>query len=217
MTAEQKAAAIAYIDALGIEACDNGLDILRKMRRNDYKPEVQAVGRVKMGQGSSKLCLLFCEFPFVVKWSNSSDFDEAVEEANIYKQAQAAGLERFFPHTEVLLIQDGITFVIQERVDCSVSNASDDDKLYRAIKRIISTVSDKIVQKMRRELDKASVDYRRSVDSWWLKMCISLYGKRACKALCAFAITHRINDLHDDNIGYKDGRPVILDFSGYHR
>ena len=30
-------------------------------------------------------------------------------------------------------------------------------------------------------------------------------------------IENRINDLHESNIGYKNDRPIILDFSGFDR
>ena len=57
----------------------------------------------------------------------------------------------------------------------------------------------------------------RELNPLWASMAIVLYGKRKCKALCKFIIENSINDLHYSNIGYLKDKPIILDFSGYHR
>lgn len=58
--------------------------------------------------------------------------------------------------------------------------------------------------------------YNRYLEDIWAKMVINLYGKKVAKALCEFVQENGINDLHNENIGYKNNRPVILDFSGYY-
>lgn len=59
--------------------------------------------------------------------------------------------------------------------------------------------------------------YDRDLDTTWGKLVISLYGKQITKKLCKFIKEYKINDLHGANIGYKNGKPIILDFSGYYR
>ena len=48
-------------------------------------------------------------------------------------------------------------------------------------------------------------------------MALVIFGKKLVKSLCEFIVENDINDLHENNIGYKDNLPVILDFSGYKR
>lgn len=60
-------------------------------------------------------------------------------------------------------------------------------------------------------------DYNRELDSLWSRMVISIYGKKMCKSLCDFIRENKINDLHCHNLGYKNNKPIILDFSGYYR
>ena len=44
---------------------------------------------------------------------------------------------------------------------------------------------------------------------------LEFYGKEMYEALTQFCIDYEINDLHNGNIGSVDGRPVIIDYSGY--
>jgi hypothetical protein len=44
---------------------------------------------------------------------------------------------------------------------------------------------------------------------------LTLYGKRAVKEFCEFVIEERINDLHESNVGFLNGKPILIDFCGY--
>lgn len=167
--------------------------------------------------GASKLCIVPKHSNFVIKWSISysseEDYDEAYDEVLIYEKAVKAGLEMFFPKTEVFCTYNGITFVIQEKIDFSSLNtpsAIEDRYIYKT-----KTVSPAIIEKM--EDCFSSIVRGRDLDTLWASMAIVLYGKKKCKALCRFVIENEINDLHRSNIGYLKNRPIILDFSGYHR
>lgn len=169
-------------------------------------------------EGATKLCIIPKNADFVIKWSISyydisDDWDEALEEVSIYNKAVEAGLGMFFPKTEVFCIVNGITFVIQEKIDFSALNTPNrkaDRYAYQT-----RTVSPAIVEKMNDCF--CSIHRGRNLDDTWASMAIVLYGKRKCKALCQFITQHEINDLHLANIGYLRNKPIILDFSGYHR
>lgn len=168
--------------------------------------------------GASKICIIPKDADFVVKWTSNpcsfdKDYDEAYDEVLIYKKAVKAGLEMFFPKTEVLLINNGVIFVIQDKIDFSslnIPSAIEDRYLYKT-----KTVSSAIIEKMEDRF--SSIVRGRDLDTLWASMAIVLYGKKKCKALCRFVIENEINDLHRSNIGYLKNKPIILDFSGYHR
>lgn len=165
-------------------------------------------------EGASKYCLIFKKEDFVVKWVCGERYNEAMEEVEMYKKAVAAGLASFFPKTEFLTEIKGIKFVIQEKIDFSVNDLSADKrKKYEQISR---TASRRKCYKMEKEFQKVQ-GYRRDLDYLWASMALVLYGKKACKALSKFIHENNINDLHNSNVGYKNNRPIILDFSGYHR
>ena len=167
--------------------------------------------------GASKLCIVPKHSNFVIKWSISysseEGHDEAYDEVLIYEKAVKAGLEMFFPKTEVFCTYNGVIFVIQDKIDFSSLNtpsAIEDRYLYKT-----KTVSSAIIEKM--EDCFSSIVRGRDLDTLWASMAIVLYGKKKCKALCRFVIENEINDLHRSNIGYLKNKPIILDFSGYHR
>lgn len=168
--------------------------------------------------GASKICIVPKNADFVIKWSTSclsgeEGYDEAYDEVLIYEKAIREGLEMFFPKTEILCTIGGINFVVQEKIDFSALNTprnKDSKYLYKT-----RTVSPAIIDKI--DTCFQSIRRGRSIDTTWASMAIVIYGKRKCKALCKFVIENGINDLHLSNIGYLKDKPVILDFSGYHR
>lgn len=198
------------------------LDITKSTTRSRVSEMLKEKGysspNYRVSDGANKLCIIPKDADFVVKWTSNpcsfdKDYDEAYDEVLIYKKAVKAGLEMFFPKTEVLLINNGVIFVIQDKIDFSSLNtpsAIEDRYLYKT-----KTVSSAIIEKMEDRF--SSIVRGRDLDPLWASMAIVLYGKKKCKALCRFVIENEINDLHRSNIGYLKNRPIILDFSGYHR
>ena len=70
---------------------------------------------------------------------------------------------------------------------------------------------------MEKAICKQKNGFNRRLSREWAKLAISLYGKKTCKSLCDFIVEYGINDLHEENLGFKNNKPVILDFSGYYR
>ena len=201
---------IEVLKHLEINSSDDSYDVSEKLRRYDRN----LADQISVSDGASKICFVFKNKPFVIKWSTYG-YKEAMEEVEIYNRAMAQNLAKFFPKTAFLIRVNGVDFVAQEKIDKSVSECNRQD--VQKFQRIAKTATDKIVFKIEREFGRAGNGYHRSLDHNWAKMAIVLYGKHACKALCEFVVDNSINDLHGRNIGYKDGRPIILDFSGYHR
>lgn len=198
------------------------LDITKNTKRRQVKDLLADKGysepEYRIQEGATKLCIVPKNADFVIKWSityydDSDDWDEALEEVSIYNKAVKAGLEMFFPKTEVFCTVNGITFVIQEKIDFSALNTPNSKE--NKYKYQIKTVSPIIIEKM----DNCFYQMKRGreLNPLWASMAIVLYGKRKCKALCKFIIENSINDLHYSNIGYLKDKPIILDFSGYHR
>ena len=198
---------------LGITRSTSRLQVKKMLMDKGYTfPEYQVC------DGASKICIVPKNADFVIKWSTSclsgeEDYDEAYDEVLIYEKAVREGLEMFFPKTEILCTIGGINFVVQEKIDFSALNTprnKDSKYLYKT-----RTVSPAIIDKI--DTCFQSIRRGRSIDTTWASMAIVIYGKRKCKALCKFVIENGINDLHLSNIGYLKDKPVILDFSGYHR
>lgn len=199
---------IQLIKELDIKPGQNVWDI------EDTLYERFGYSNVDCSRGASKECIIFKNEPFVIKWCKYCHQDEAVKEVQIYERAMQAGVAKFFPPTASLCCHNGLTFIIQTKVDCSVDGC--DYKTMKQYKTRYRTASPKIMAKIQTCMYKASEgECARRLNTTWMMACLVLYGKRAVKDLCDFIIAERINDLHEGNIGWKDGRPVILDFCGY--
>lgn len=201
------------LKSLGITGQEDSYEVSTIIRDHKLKKDF-----VTVHGGASKVCLDFANENFVIKWTGETrgDYDEAMEEVEIYKKAVNAGLAVFFPETELFATINGVHFVKQEKVDfCVEDTPYPKEKKYAYQSR---TASDRIVQKMQTSIHKACGHrYSRSLNTIWAKMALVIYGKKLVKSLCQFIIENGINDLHESNIGYKDNLPVILDFSGYKR
>ena len=201
------------LKSLGITGQEDSYEVSTTIRDHGLKKDF-----VTVHGGASKVCLDFTRENFVIKWTGETrgDYDEAMEEVEIYNKAVTAGLAVFFPATELFATINGVHFVKQEKVDfCVEDTPCHKEKKYAYQAR---TASDRIVQKMQASINKACGHrYSRSLNKTWAKLALVVFGKKLVKSLCQFIIENGINDLHESNIGYKDNLPVILDFSGYKR
>ena len=198
------------LKSLGITGQEDSYEVSTIIRDHKLKKDF-----VTVHGGASKVCLDFTRENFVIKWTGETrgDYDEAMEEVEIYNKAVTAGLAVFFPATELFATINGVHFVKQEKVDfCVEDTPYHKEKKYAYQSR---TASDRIVQKMQLSFNRAC-GHRcsRSLNTTWAKMALVVFGKKLVKSLCEFIIENGINDLHESNIGYKDNLPVILDFSG---
>lgn len=201
------------LKSLGITGQEDSYEVSTIIRDHGLKKDF-----VTVHGGASKVCLDFSHENFVIKWTGETrgDYDEAMEEVEIYQKAVNAGLAVFFPATELFATINGVHFVKQEKVDFCVEEIPyHKEKKYAYQSR---TASDRIVKKMQLSFNRACGHrYSRSLNTTWAKMALVVFGKKLVKSLCEFIIENGINDLHESNIGYKDNLPVILDFSGYKR
>lgn len=201
------------LESLGITGREDSYEVSNMVRDHGFKKDF-----VTVHGGASKVCLDFAHENFVIKWTGETrgDYDEAMEEVEIYQKAVNAGLAVFFPATELFATINGVHFVKQEKVDFCVGETPYHKEKKYAYQSL--TASDRIVKKMQLSLNRACGHrYSRSLNTTWAKMALVVFGKKLVKSLCEFIIENGINDLHESNIGYKDNLPVILVFSGYKR
>ena len=131
---------------------------------------------------------------------HTSDYCSIEEE--IYLKAAEAGLGNFFAATiKYDNTADGTPYYVSERV----TKMYDED----AIVRRPSRRSQEIIKKKK--------EYKFvGINKTWLACALDRYGKKAVDAFLSFVKENKINDLHADNIGFRDnGDPVLLDYSSY--
>ena len=180
--------------------------------------DILGFNKFTLEQGASKNCLVFRNEPFVVKWSIEpspfAESDEAMKEVAIYQRAVEAGVEKFFPATAFLCKIGKVRFIIQSKVDYSV--ASMPYALLKKWEGKYKNTSPRITAKVQKCMNKAAHGhYARTMSHVWMASALTIYGKRAVKEFCEFVIEERINDLHESNVGFLNGKPVLIDFCGY--
>ena len=105
------------LKSLGITGREDSYEVSTIVRDHGLRKDF-----VTVHGGASKVCLDFTHENFVIKWTGETrgDYDEAMEEVEIYNKAVTAGLAVFFPATELFTTINGVHFVKQEKVDFSV-------------------------------------------------------------------------------------------------
>ena len=84
------------------------LNLSRDMGTNCVREKLKNLGydrpAVRVCHGVTKICLIFEDTDFIVKWSYGCDceIDESAKECDIYASAIEVNLACFFPKTEVL-------------------------------------------------------------------------------------------------------------------
>lgn len=199
-----------YIKKLDITPRCDEYDVNSRVRHSSYPSPCP----IRVCGGASKVCLVFQGENFVIKWS-TYDYGEAMKEVEVYEAASKTRLAQFFPVTEYFFSYNGIDFVIQEKVTTCPDDLSHKERT--ALEKCARTVPPRMVEKVRADMNRVRGGYRRNIDGLWISVVLSVYGKKATKSLCQFIQDFDINDLHGSNIGFSHGKPMILDFSGYHR
>lgn len=167
---------------------------------------------IRTREGETRFCAIFPEEGYVIKIPRmmSNVMDYCQKEIENYELAKSYCVER------VLL---PIEFVHENAVGC---------KLYKQpiCTTSVSSLSCKEVDRLIRKtknLDKSLIVEKincgifwSKLDKLWLSRVLQLYGKNFCKSFEKWTHKAKVNDLHDSNVGFLNGKPVILDYAGYH-
>ena len=179
----------------------------------------------KFFSGATKLVILFPGADYVVKipfngqytysdedelvyweFENGSDgccWDYCLGEVERYAYAEEIGLETFFAKTELIGHVHGHPIYIQERAT--------------------------IYEDVANEKEKNSYERRKSAkelcnhkgyscfNGLWISDLQDYCGGPDDELFCNFMdyVTAYISDLHMGNVGYIDGKPVLVDYSGF--
>lgn len=192
--------------ALGVDKkviyCENADEV--EYDRNAFVPATS---------GASKLVIPYynvvCKFPVTVHRqrfeADSGEILEdtwetenfcAIEEYN-YEQAVKANVEKAFARCEFYGEIKGIPTYIMERAE-PFSSRSGNEKID------VTTV-----EAWRND----DLDSTWNLDIW--NAFVEYYGLNFCLRLSEFIKEQDINDIRDANCGIIDGRPVLIDYSGY--
>lgn len=161
-----------------------------------------------ISSGATRRVFVFPKFGVVIKFPcDSHDYCE--QEITSYESAKEYGVERLLlPIEKVGVTKGGIPLYIQPIYKYTIEEMGWDDK-DRVRKRTRKTRNHKITRKIARGC-------YYSPDSEWVTRATQLYGKKFMLSFEKWTKAHRVNDLHDQNVGYIGNfRPVLIDYAGY--
>ena len=133
--------------------------------------------------------------------SGEGTWDYCAREEYLYKIAQEYGVEKYFLQTQRIGYVNDHPIYIQERAD-EIGYGKGE-----------KTYSDEERDSTREELKKRGLYGRLNI--CWSMEFLASYGYDEYEKLIKFLEDEYVTDLHSGNIGYKDGKPVLIDYCGF--
>jgi hypothetical protein len=160
--------------------------------------------------GATRYVIGFDDLPYVFKIPRPEcSINYCEMEAEKYDKAKRFKVEKvLLPVEYVTTTAKGLSIYKQPKVKHTLS-----DMAYAEYKRIVAKEHDlsdsRIVHKIYRSCYS-------SISEVWLARCLQLYGKKFMKEFTKWTKVCQVNDLHNGNIGFVKGRPIILDYVGFY-
>lgn len=168
--------------------------------RKDYQD-------IKVASGHTKIVLINPDSNVVIKfWRRENvKYDYCTREAKIYQKAVKWGLQDLFaPTVKGGYIEKHVPYYTQPKIENFGYRLSRGDMVLRH--PVVRKKLDNIMREM---------SYY-SCSSDWFAYVLKSYGEVTLIKLIRFLIENKINDLRDENVGFKDGKPILVDYSGFH-
>lgn len=122
-----------------------------------------------------------------------------LEEEN-YECARENNVENYFAKTSLIGFINGFAIYIQDKVESFFHSKS---RGYHSEKE-----KEALTQSYRDEdLEQLPLD--------WALDFINVYGEEEFINFLIFTIEYHINDLRNVNVAYRNGKPIVCDYSGY--
>jgi len=136
-----------------------------------------------------------------VEWGKW-DYCELEEDRFIL--AKEAGLEDFFAETRFICeTLSGYPIYLQKRVESAEG--------VKGQRKILSDIENKVLKNALKEKDTIGIRSREWIDSF-----IANYGVDLFAELMNFLSAVKINDLHNNNLGSLNNKPILFDYAGYY-
>ena len=193
------------------------VDLTESNVENIIIPQMKAVD-YDWKSGMTKFVFIFPNTDFVIKlpfcgaydeeagfyefcggWDGSWDYCET--EMELYKNAIKRGVEKCFAKTTSIGAIDNYPLYMQEKAIIwgDIHNRKDYEK-----------------EKTKLIREKCSNHkYYCCFHDCWLSDFLDYYGNTMFEQFMDFIEDYRIEDLHSDNLGYIDGRPVVVDYASF--
>ena len=162
----------------------------------DYVIKIPFSGRYSCGE----------YIPFSMAEDNDWGDNYCEAERLLYEEAKEKGYAQFFLPLELINDTKYYPMYIQERADNIVCYMDDEDT------KAYSSENSK-------EIVRSNGNFACSLANYWTASCLTSLNEDSDKMyhfIEFLRTTGIMNDLHRGNLGFKNNKPVIIDYGGYH-
>lgn len=180
----------------------------------DQAMEIATNVGCELASGATRWCFYSDECDVVVKIPRYkyTSFDYCEMEIRNYILAVKYGVEKICLPIIFVGEVNGIKLYTQRKYDASMSNLTRNAKQFKTLMNILnSTKNSKMIFVSAGHLYGSS----KNINLVWYSRMLQLYGKKFLRSFELFTREAQVNDLHDSNIGWLEGKPIILDYAGY--
>ena len=128
------------------------------------------------------------------------EWDYCKTEVNRYNLAKNVGIEKYFAKTECIGMVNHYPIYIQQKAE-----------IFADVKDL-NSYSEEKKSSTREKCDKEDL---WCFNECWLSDLLDYCGDRIFSLFMSFLKDNEFDDLHSSNIGYIDGVPVLVDYSGF--
>ena len=130
-------------------------------------------------------------------------------------------LDELYCSTEAVFYQDAIKNGLQKCfMEIHPFDGINNTSLYLCeyIEKTSSASNVKISRRTREMIQEYTSKHKNAphIPKLWTSEFIKYYGLKTYDKFLDFIIERGINDLHDCNIGYTQGRPIVFDYAGFY-
>lgn len=164
-----------------------------------------------LAHGETRWCFWFDDCDMVIKiprFDGGRDFDYCQRELHNYEKARIYRVERILLPIEYIGEYGAVRVYLQPRFTYSHDDMSDGK--HNTLRKKLNNIPNRS-----KVLARSLNNLYSWVDREWYARVLQLYGKKFLASFEKFSRDARLNDLHDGNIGWRNGRPIILDYAGY--
>lgn len=166
----------------------------------------------RVENGYTKVVIISKMEDFVIKIprGDSVTYTYCERECHVYEKAIKWGIEFLFAKTTRMGVIDKKEhryFYKQEKIE------QFGYRLNREIDLLKNPVIERYVEKAMKETDMER--YGNCAKRWYAYV-LKAYGYDTLIKLLLFLKIAKVNDLRSDNVGFRNGKPVLIDYSGFH-
>lgn len=167
---------------------------------------------LKAASGATRFACWDNDWGVVLKINLSAEYDHdyCAYEASNYEEAREMGIEAILlPTKRIAEIGNGDFIYSQPRYtsDLACLPRDEHNRLEKLAKKVIAG---KIYNRsLSHCYDKRRIHYL------WYARAYQIYGKKFMKRFEEWTNRFKVGDLHNHNVGFLDGKPILLDYAGF--